>query len=158
MRDDIAGTESGKATASSEPASDVTEADFRAYEAAELRGFLGRVGLALPVAVAVMTLVTLSYWRNHPFRVDLLQGGRIGWRVDLTTADAATLQLLPGVGPTIAGRIVELRDAGIVTRPDDLMRVTGIGRKTFDRLRPYVKDAPANVAAPASSPVEREAD
>lgn len=153
MRDDIAGTESGKASATSEPAVDVTEAEFRAYEAAQLREFVARIGLALPIAVAVVALVAVSYWRSHPFRIDSLRGGHIGWRVDLATADAATLQLLPGVGPTLAGRIVELRDAGVVTKVDDLMRVTGIGRKTFDRLRPYVSDAPL-----ASTSTSRDAE
>lgn len=158
MRDDIAGTDSGKASEMSDPALGMGEAEFRALEAADFLEFVSRVGSKFAIGVSVMALVAFSYWRDHPYRAASLRGVQIGWRVDLTTADAATLQLLPGIGPTLAGRIVELRDAGVITEPDDLLRVTGIGRKTFDRLRPYVADASMPDAShmPSSAPRDDE--
>jgi len=62
-----------------------------------------------------------------------------GTRVDLNTADAAELGLLPGIGPQLGERIVAYREEhGAFTSPDDLTRVPGIGEKIADRVRPYV--------------------
>ncbi len=59
--------------------------------------------------------------------------------VNINTADAAALSLLPGVGPSTAGRIVEFRtENGEFESPTDLMLVRGIGERSFERMRPYV--------------------
>lgn len=60
-------------------------------------------------------------------------------RVSINHAAAAELELLPGVGPVLAGRIVEERQAhGPFRSIEDLQRVRGIGAKTADKLRPFV--------------------
>jgi len=62
-----------------------------------------------------------------------------GRKVNVNTADAAQLALLPRVGPSIAQRIVEYRKQnGPFKKPEDLMLVRGIGEKTYDLLKPYV--------------------
>ncbi|WP_084542596.1 ComEA family DNA-binding protein [Buchananella hordeovulneris] len=49
-------------------------------------------------------------------------------RVDINTADAATLQHLPGIGPALAARIVDFRAAhGPFSAVDGLLDVPGIG-------------------------------
>lgn len=59
--------------------------------------------------------------------------------VNLNTADEAALQQLPGIGPAKAKAIVELRTRiKKFRRIEQLMRVRGIGRKTFVRLRPML--------------------
>ena len=58
--------------------------------------------------------------------------------VNLNTASASTLELLPGVGPAIAGRIVAYRDRHPFADVLHLMRVKGVGRKTFNRARPFL--------------------
>jgi len=59
--------------------------------------------------------------------------------VDLNPADEATLETLPGIGPVLAGRIVEHR----ATRPfgsvDELVDVPGIGPALMARLRDRVR-------------------
>jgi competence protein ComEA len=61
-------------------------------------------------------------------------------RIDVNRASAAELELLPGVGPKMAERIVEERTLrGRFKRPRDLRRVKGIGEKTLARLLPYVR-------------------
>lgn len=62
-----------------------------------------------------------------------------GGPVDINTADAATLQNLPGIGPALAERILTHRDQhGPFTAVDDLMAVSGIGPATLTRLRDQV--------------------
>ena len=60
-------------------------------------------------------------------------------QVNVNTATAAQLQLLPRVGPALAARIIEFRTAnGPFKAPEELVRVKGIGEKSFQLLEPYV--------------------
>jgi competence protein ComEA len=60
--------------------------------------------------------------------------------VDLNTADAAALTKIPGIGPATAQRILEWREQnGPFRQVEDLMKVKGIGEKSLEKLRPYVK-------------------
>ena len=59
--------------------------------------------------------------------------------VNINTADATVLDTLPGVGPSTAEKIVADRDAnGPFSSADDLGRVTGIGPKKLEELKPRV--------------------
>lgn len=59
--------------------------------------------------------------------------------VNVNTADASELALLPRVGPSVAGRILEFREQnGDFTSVEDLMLVRGIGEKTFALMEPHV--------------------
>ncbi|HHH30032.1 MAG TPA: helix-hairpin-helix domain-containing protein [Polyangiaceae bacterium] len=69
----------------------------------------------------------------------------------LNQADAATLTRLPGVGPKRAEAIVRLRDklGGRFRRLRDLMRVRGIGYRSFQKLAPMLTlDPPRSEEAP----------
>ena len=60
-------------------------------------------------------------------------------QVDLNTATGPELEALPGVGPAIAARIIEYREAnGTFKKLEDLMNVRGIGERTFLELRPLL--------------------
>jgi len=60
--------------------------------------------------------------------------------IDINTASAEELANIPGIGQALASRIVELRDKeGPFRRVEDLLKVKGIGEKSFEKLRPYVK-------------------
>ncbi len=59
--------------------------------------------------------------------------------VNLNTATQAELELLPGIGPAMAKRILEYRSThGKFTSVDQLDSVKGIGAKTMAKLRPLV--------------------
>jgi competence ComEA-like helix-hairpin-helix protein len=61
-------------------------------------------------------------------------------RVNLNTATAAELELLPGIGPALAARIVEHRTAnGAFKSVEQLDDVKGIGPRTLERLRHLVR-------------------
>ena len=59
--------------------------------------------------------------------------------VNINTANEAELQTLNGVGEATASAIVRERASnGPFTSPEDLMRVTGIGEKKFEKLKDQV--------------------
>lgn len=59
--------------------------------------------------------------------------------VNVNTATAEELQALPGIGEATSAAIVEERErAGPFAVPEDLMRVTGIGEKKFERIKDLV--------------------
>lgn len=61
-------------------------------------------------------------------------------RIDLNTAGTAELEDLPGVGKTLAERIVARREEqGPYRSVEDLREVTGIGAKLFEQIAPLVR-------------------
>lgn len=60
-------------------------------------------------------------------------------RVNLNTADAATLDTLPGIGPATAAKILAWREQhGRFESIDDLLDVGGIGEAKLDAIRDLV--------------------
>lgn len=60
-------------------------------------------------------------------------------KVNINTAEPAELETLPNIGPTIAQRIYDYRQAnGPFARIEDLMDVSGIGQATFDKIRDLI--------------------
>jgi len=59
--------------------------------------------------------------------------------VDLNAAGAEELQAVPGIGKSLATRIVAFREKnGAFKSVDDLLKVQGIGEKSLEKLRPFV--------------------
>ncbi len=59
--------------------------------------------------------------------------------ININTASAEELDELPGVGESTARAIIEDREKnGPFSSPEDLMRVSGIGEKKFERLEAMV--------------------
>lgn len=62
-----------------------------------------------------------------------------GALVNINTADATLLETLPRIGPALAQRILDWRQAnGAFASIDQLMEVSGVGAKTFEGLREKV--------------------
>ncbi len=60
-------------------------------------------------------------------------------KIDLNTATLSQLDGLPGIGPVIAERILELREkSGAFKRIEDLMNIRGIGEKKFLKLKDLI--------------------
>lgn len=57
-----------------------------------------------------------------------------GQKVNLNTATQAELETLPGIGPTLARRIIQARQQKPFTSLKDLDNVSGIGPKILERL------------------------
>jgi competence protein ComEA len=59
--------------------------------------------------------------------------------VNINTAAESQLMLLPRVGPSLAKKIVEYRQAnGEFKAADELVLVPGVGDRTYELMAPYV--------------------
>jgi competence protein ComEA len=58
--------------------------------------------------------------------------------INVNVAEESELMRLPGIGPTLASRIIQTRAQRPFESADDLQRVKGIGVKTVQNLRPFV--------------------
>lgn len=60
-------------------------------------------------------------------------------KVNINTATIEQLVTLPGVGATLAGRIVEYREkAGRFASVEELLNVKGIGEKNFEKIADWL--------------------
>jgi competence protein ComEA len=64
--------------------------------------------------------------------------GALVSQIDINRANAEELQKLPGIGPKLAQRILDERAKQRFQSIEALRRVSGIGAKTLERLRPFV--------------------
>jgi len=62
-----------------------------------------------------------------------------GRTVNLNTAPSTQLEQLPGIGPSLADRIIRHRERRPFTSVEQLTGVRGIGPKTLDAVRPLVR-------------------
>ncbi len=74
--------------------------------------------------------------------------------VNINTADATQLSLLPRIGEKAAQRIIDYRtEHGPFKKATDLMQVKGIGAKTFEGLSSYVAvDGKSTLSGKVRSP------
>jgi len=99
-------------------------------------------------ALYVLAVLVLAVAARRCFLVPRHSGGGVRWlepgdridyRVDLNGADATELDLLPGIGPAKAARIIAYREAhGPFRQLADLARVPGISRTCVAKLRGLV--------------------
>ena len=68
--------------------------------------------------------------------------------VNINEATADQLERLPGIGPSRAQAIVDFRKTQPFKRIEDLQRIKGLGKKSWNRLRPLIAlSGPTTLAA-----------
>jgi competence protein ComEA len=59
--------------------------------------------------------------------------------VNINTADSTQLQLVPGIGPSTAEKILQMRKSyGSFKSVNDLTAIRGIGPKRLEKMRKYL--------------------
>jgi competence protein ComEA len=59
--------------------------------------------------------------------------------VNINTATSEELQLVPGIGPATAQKILQMRKSyGPFKGVDDLLAIRGLGEKRLDKMRKYL--------------------
>lgn len=107
---------------------------------------LRRADQAAVAAILVVVLAVMIVWwigqgglRGRRIELQRTESFPYQFQVDLNSAPWQEIVLLPGVGETLAMRIIESREVdGPFADTADLLRVRGIGPATLDRLRPYL--------------------
>ena len=84
----------------------------------------------LPVILMALAIIAMA---------DGVESSQPAGVVNINTASLEELQLLPRVGPALAGRIIEFREAnGPFRTVDEIVAVKGIGESSFEKLEPYI--------------------
>ena len=102
-----------------------------------------KTGLAAAIVAAMFGVAPLAHAQMQakpPAAAPRLprQAAPVSGACNINSADQAQLSLLPGVGPVRAKAIIAHRQKTPFRTAEELVKVKGIGRKTFARLRPYV--------------------
>ncbi|HUY62298.1 MAG TPA: helix-hairpin-helix domain-containing protein [Candidatus Paceibacterota bacterium] len=93
-----------------------------------------------------------NYLRTLPFLIFAFPLAAFAALVNINTADDATLETLPGIGPTKAAAIIGYRDAnGPFARIEDIQDVSGIGPATYANIEPLITVADTATAPAAST-------
>jgi len=97
--------------------------------------------VSLLIIGAAALFVCVLVMLDRPLRrVDHAASEPITFKIDPNTADADTLCLLPRIGPGIAQRIIDDRNAnGPFDSADDMTRVSMIGEKTVEAFEPWIR-------------------
>ena len=99
------------------------------------------------MTLTVIGLATLTIWLTFSRQrlVDFFHPPErtIRFNLDINSAPPTELSLLPGIGPTMASRIIEIRQQrGPFKSVDDITHVPGIGKITLQEMRPFIRTIP----------------
>ena len=96
------------------------------------------ITLMMSVFVLLMLIAAWGVRINRPIVRSQIHSVATGWRINLNTASADTLALLPRVGPRTAQEIVQYRHRmGRFANLEDLTAVPRIGVTTIARIKPW---------------------
>ncbi len=113
------------------------------------------VALCLGVFLILVTInwLKLSGWGAVPLEVDRHAARRYDFRIDINNASWIEWAQIEGIGELTARKIVENRDAnGPFRGISDVQRVKGIGPKTLERMRPFLRVTESTDAKVESKP------
>ena len=97
----------------------------------------------IATGIVVVLMLSVGGWLLGGFRnevnLDTTPKQSYQFMVDINKATWPEVAQLPGIGETVARRIVESRETeGPFRRLSDLNRVRGVGKTTLERIKPYL--------------------
>lgn len=99
---------------------------------------LDRINLALTLAEGQHVYVPRQGEAELPVQPPA-QRSSSGLKVNINTADTTALESLPGIGPSLAQRILDYRQIhGPFARIEDIQEVSGIGPATFAKIQDLI--------------------
>ena len=96
------------------------------------------------LAIGLLILVAAAmFLRSNPAGSPAAHGEPVRYRLNVNAARAASLELLAGIGPTYAERIVRHRQQhGPFRTLKDLRKIRGIGPKRSEQIAPHIRFGP----------------
>ena len=58
--------------------------------------------------------------------------------INPNTANKEQLEMIPGIGPSTAQKIIDARTGQAFDIPNDLLSISGIGQRTLEKMQPYL--------------------
>ncbi len=118
-------------------------------------------GLCVLLAFLAFQLWLRPFYISDPQPDQPARFDELADRIDPNIADVATLSALPMIGPKRAADIVRYRKAFLADhpgamafeKPEDLLRIDGIGAATLASLRPYLILPSEHRPAATSQPI-----
>lgn len=93
---------------------------------------------------SIATYYLIQTWLGGGLiELDRNHANSLEFQVNINNAEWPELVQLPGIGRELADRIIDYRrENGPYKSTRDLLKVRGIGRRTLDRLEPYLISMP----------------
>ncbi len=98
--------------------------------------------LVLVILIAVLiALNVVNYAKRERLKANtIVVVEEIAVKIPINTAQTDELDVLPGIGPALAGRIVAYRkEHGPFKTVEDIKKVKGIGDKLFEKMLPFIE-------------------
>jgi competence protein ComEA len=138
------------------------KSDDSTLQSASFGGLLLRradqAAIAVLLTASLVTIVGSLLYRGYQsgnlIEIDRADPKKVTFSIDINIADWPEFTLLPGVGETLARRIIQSRDEqGPFADHEDLLRVKGVGPRTLNAIRPHLMPLPdaESMAGPTES-------
>jgi len=98
--------------------------------------------LVLVILIAVLIALNIvNYAKRERLKANtLVVVEEIAVKIPINTAQTDELDVLPGIGPGLAGRIVAYRNEhGPFKTVEDIKKVKGIGSKLLEKMLPFIE-------------------
>ncbi len=92
-------------------------------------------------AATLFGSIGLAHAAEPPSTADELRfdaANTLEGQININTASAAELELLPGIGPSTAAKIIDYRKEHKFEQRNHIMRIKGVGQKTFAKIKDYL--------------------
>lgn len=98
---------------------------------------------AIAIALIIASWVYRGGLRGQMIDIETAEPVQVTFQLDINRAEWPEWTLLPGIGETLAKRIVQNREEqGPFPSHADIRRVKGVGPRTIERMKPFLLPMP----------------
>ena len=103
------------------------------------RHLINSLRLLFIISIFFSSVIVLSYYHKTTSQADYA----ITSKININTATVDTLDLLPGIGPKTAAKIVTYRklqsnNKKTFDKPSDLAKIKGLGKAKIEKITPFI--------------------
>jgi len=107
--------------------------------------------------ICAVSMVAVAFIISSFNTAEAKKGEQLAGVVNINTATAEELTMLPGIGSAKAAAIVEYRETTKFNTVEDIKKVKGIGEKLFNQISPYITvDGPTTAKMVKGVSIEKD--